>query len=70
MADSGPPIDGYEALIREVTSLRNRVRALENGSGRSIGIGTSYRIEVRGALAAAQLWAVRSADGNSTQLAP
>lgn len=72
MADTGPPINGFEALIREVESLRQRVRALENGNSRFISIGTSYRIQIRAGTSGvgAILDAVRPADGNTVQLAP
>lgn len=64
------PVDGFEALVKELQSLRTRVEVLEKQNGRSISFGTSYRIQVVGTGAAAVLQAVRIADNNTVQIAP
>ena len=64
------PIDGFEALVREVHNLRTEVEALKNEQGRSMSFGTSYRLQIVGTGAGAILQAVRIADGNTVQLAP
>lgn len=67
---NSPPIDGWDALIRELADLRRRVSALENRAGRSMAIGTGYRIQASGTGGAEVLQAYRIADGNTVQIAP
>jgi len=69
-ARSTPPLDGWDALERELTDLRRRLAALENRNGRSVAIGTSYRLQISGTGAGALLQAYRIADGNTVQVAP
>jgi len=64
------PIDGIEALVREVINLRTEVEALKNEQGRSLSFGTSYRLQVVGTGVGAVVQAVRIADGNTVQIAP
>lgn len=64
------PVDGLEALVREVHALREEVEALKNEQGRQLSFGTTYRLQVVGTGAAAVLQAVRIADGNTVQIAP
>lgn len=66
----GPAISGFAAIVRELEQLRRDVSVLKLAQARTVPLGTSYRIEVRGTEAGATLWAVRSADGNAVQIAP
>lgn len=67
---SGPPIDGLVTIMREVEQLRRDVQALKLAQSRTLPLGTSYRLEVRGSEGTASVWAVRSSDGSEKQLAP
>lgn len=64
------PVDGLEALVRELRDLRAEVEALKNMQGRNMSFGTTYRLQVVGTGAAAVLQAVRIADSNTVQIAP
>ena len=64
------PVDGLEALVRELVTLRAEVNTLKNGQARIVSFGTSYRLQVVGTGVGAVLQAVRIADGNTVQIAP
>lgn len=64
------PVDGIEALVREVQALRREVELLKKGQTRIVSFGNTYRIQIVGTGAAAIMQAVRTADNNTVQLAP
>lgn len=64
------PVDGIEALVKEVQELRREVDLLKQGQTRNVSFGTTYRIQAVGTGAAAVLQAVRTADNNTVQIAP
>lgn len=64
------PVDGIEALVREVQALRREVELLKKGQARMMSFGNTYRLQLVGTGAAAVLQAVRTADNNTVQIAP
>lgn len=67
---AGPPLNGIDAVFRELESLRRDVEALKRDNGRNMSMGNTFRIQVSGTGGTALLQAVRVADGLVTQLAP
>lgn len=67
---TGPAISGLSALVRQISDLRQRVEILEKKQTRYISIGTNWRIQINGTGAVSTLEAVRTSDGNTTQIAP
>lgn len=67
---TGLPIDAIDGLARVIEGLQRDIKALKNDQGRMMSMGNTYRIEVSGNGAAAQLLAVRTADNNTKILAP
>lgn len=66
----GPSIDPLDTLLRRIVELERQVEILKIQNSRYVSFGTSYRIQVSGNGAAAVLQAVRTADGNTVQIAP